>query len=193
MVDSGKTGETSIRKGEHLDLVLAGEGVPAGTTGLEHIRFVHNALPELDYGEIDLGVDFLGRRLGAPLLISSMTGGPQRAALINRNLAEAAQALGIAFAIGSQRVSLEGGASEGLGRELRTLAPTIPILANIGGAQLARGWGVTEARRAVDAVDADALIVHLNPLQEALQPEGDRDWRGVSDGIADLVRSLGKP
>ena len=193
METTDKTDRTQVRKDEHLDLVLAGAGVAAGTTGLEQVHFIHNALPEVDYAEIALGVDFLGKRLRAPLMISSMTGGPQRAAAINRNLAEAAEDLGIAFAVGSQRVSLEGGHAQGLGRELRTLAPTVPILANIGGAQLAKGWGVTEARRAIDAIAADALIVHLNPLQEALQPEGDRNWRGVIAGISSLVRSLGTP
>src|SRR5690349_2727016 len=128
MVNTATPDPTNRRKDEHLDLVLAGEGVSTASTGLEQVQFVHNALPEISYDEIDLSVDFLGKRLKAPLLISSMTGGPQRAGMINRNLAEAAEALGIAFAVGSQRVSLEGGASKGLGRELRQLAPTIPVL-----------------------------------------------------------------
>ena len=181
------------RKNQHIDYVLAGAGASSADTGLDRVRLVHNALPEIDCDAIDLSASLFAKPLKAPLLISSMTGGPERAASINQNLAEAAEHLGIAFAVGSQRVSLEGGAAAGLGSELRRLAPTIPILANIGGAQLALGWGVTEAQRAIDAVAADALVVHLNPLQEAIQPEGDKDWRGVLDGIGQLVRGLAVP
>lgn len=163
------------------------------STGLERVQFIHNALPEIDWDEIDLSVDFLGFRLRAPFLISSMTGGPDRAATINQNLAEAAERLGIAMAVGSQRISLEGCASSGLGRELRTIAPTVPLIANIGGAQLAKGWGVTQARRAIDSIGANALFVHLNPLQEALQLDGDTNWTGVLRGIEKLVRTAGAP
>jgi isopentenyl-diphosphate delta-isomerase len=143
--------------------------------------------------QIDLGTSFLGRTLRAPLLISSMTGGPARAATINRHLAEAAQALGIALGVGSQRIALETGADHGLTRQLRQLAPDVPLLANIGAAQLAAGFGLEEARRAVDMLEADALIVHLNPLQEAVQPEGDRDWRGVLSAIGRLTARLDVP
>ena len=181
------------RKNEHINHVLAGAGASTASAGFDAVRLIHNALPELNLDDVDVSTSLFGKPLQAPFLISSMTGGPVRAALINQRLAEAAEHLGIAFAVGSQRVALEGGAGEGLGRELRSRAPNIPILANIGGAQLARGWGVGEAQRAADAVAADALIVHLNPLQEAIQPEGDRDWRGVLDGIGGLVRGLQVP
>ncbi len=181
------------RKDQHLDIVLSGAADRRVTTGLERVRFVHEALPELDLDQVDLSTTFLGRRIRAPLLISSMTGGPARAAGINRNLAEAAQELGIAFAVGSQRVALEGDGSLGLSAELRRLAPDVPILANFGGAQLVAGYGLDEARRAVEMIGADALIVHLNPLQEAVQPEGDRRWRGVLDGIGRLAREMPVP
>ena len=180
------------RKDQHLDVVLAGGGRHAHDAGFDSIRFVHEALPDLDHAKIDLGTDFLGRRLKAPLLISSMTGGPARAETINAHLAEAAQALGIALAVGSQRAALEGGAS-GLDQSLRRRAPDMPILANIGAAQLTRGFGVDEARRVIDMIGADALIVHLNPLQEACQPEGDRDWWGVGAALEALVRKLDAP
>ncbi|WP_428152294.1 type 2 isopentenyl-diphosphate Delta-isomerase [Brevundimonas sp.] len=180
------------RKDQHLDVVLAGGGRHARDAGFDAIRFVHEALPDLDHAKIDLGADFLGRRLKAPLLISSMTGGPARAEAINAHLAEAAQALGIAMAVGSQRAALEGGAI-GLDQSLRRRAPDTPILANIGAAQLTRGFGVDEARRVIDMIGADALIVHLNPLQEACQPEGDRDWWGVGAALEALVRRLGAP
>ena len=181
------------RKDQHLDVILSGRGRHGRDGGLDAVRFVHEALPDLDYGKIDLGADFLGRRLKAPLLISSMTGGPARAEAINARLAEAAQHLGIALAVGSQRAALEAGGAPGLDMALRLKAPDTPILANIGAAQLTRGVGPDEARRIVDMVAADALIVHLNPLQEACQPEGDRDWWGVGAALEALIRTVDFP
>ena len=181
------------RKDQHLDVVLSGGGRHARDAGFDAIRFVHEALPDIDYDKIDLSADFLGHRLRAPLLISSMTGGPTRAEAINARLAEGAQALGIALAVGSQRSALEAGAVEGLDLSLRRRAPDTPILANIGAAQLVRGFGVDEARRIVEMIGADALIVHLNPLQEACQPEGDRDWWGVGAALEALIRKLEVP
>ncbi|MDO9075903.1 MAG: alpha-hydroxy-acid oxidizing protein, partial [Brevundimonas sp.] len=148
------------RKDQHLDVILAGKATHGLDNGFGAVRFVHEALPDLDHGKIDLGTDFLGRRLKAPLLISSMTGGPARAEAINARLAEAAQHLGIALAVGSQRAALEAGApTPGLDMALRLKAPDTPILANIGAAQLTRGFGVDEARRVLDMIAADALIV----------------------------------
>jgi isopentenyl-diphosphate delta-isomerase len=182
------------RKNQHLDVILGGKGGSRSiTTGFERIGFEHVALPELDLDEVDLSADFLGKRLKAPLLVSSMTGGPARAADINRNLAIACAELGIALAVGSQRVAIEGADAGGLGRELRRLAPDIPLLGNFGAAQLNKGFGATEALRAVEMIEADALIIHLNPLQEAVQPEGDRDWRGLLARIGDIVRQLEVP
>ena len=181
------------RKDQHLDVVLSGGGRHALSSGFDDWRFVHEALPDLDHAKIDLGADLLGRRLQAPLLISAMTGGPARAEAINARLAEAAQHLGIALAVGSQRAAIEGGASGGLDRSLRNRAPDTPILANIGAAQLTRGFGVEQARRALDMIGADALVVHLNPLQEACQPEGDRDWWGVGAALQALIRDLDTP
>ena len=123
-----------------------------------------------------------------------MTGGPKRAEAINARLAEAAQHLGIALAVGSQRAALEAdGPTPGLDMALRLKAPDTPILANIGAAQLTRGFGRDEARRAMDMIGADALVVHLNPLQEACQPEGDRDWWGVGAALEALVKALDAP
>lgn len=184
---------SSGRKDQHLDVVLSGRGRHARDAGFDRIRFVHEALPDLDHDKIDLGADFLGRRLKAPLLISAMTGGPARAEAVNARLAEAAQHLGIALAVGSQRAALEGGPSGGLDLELRRRAPDTPILANIGAAQLTRGFGPDEARRAVAMIGADALVVHLNPLQEACQPEGDRDWWGVGAALEALIRKIEVP
>jgi isopentenyl-diphosphate delta-isomerase len=188
-----ETGAALGRKDEHLDIVLSGAADGRVGSGLDRVRFVHCAVPELDLDAVDTSLAFLGRTMTAPLLISSMTGGPARAARINDNLAEAAQDLGIALAVGSQRVALDGDGSSGLGGGLRRLAPDIPLLANFGGAQLVAGYGVDHARRAVDMIGADALIVHVNPLQEALQPEGDRRWQGVLAAIGVLARALPVP
>ena len=185
--------DITSRKDQHLDVILAGKARHGLDTGFADVRFVHEALPDLDHGKIDLGTDFFGRRLKAPLLISSMTGGPARAEAINTRLAEAAQHLGIALAVGSQRAALESGGQAGLDMALRLKAPDTPILANIGAAQLTRGFGVDEARRVLDMIAADALIVHLNPLQEACQPEGDRDWWGVGAALEALVKALDAP
>jgi isopentenyl-diphosphate delta-isomerase len=122
-----------------------------------------------------------------------MTGGPARASGINRHLAEACEALRLPLAVGSQRVAIEAGEAGGLGSELRRLAPSVPLLANLGAAQLNTGFGAEEARRAVEMIGADALILHLNPLQEAVQPEGDRDWRGLLPRIEALARALSVP
>ncbi|MEI4472169.1 type 2 isopentenyl-diphosphate Delta-isomerase [Frigidibacter sp. MR17.24] len=183
------------RKNEHLDIVLSGGAGPDGRdpTGLGRVVFEHVALPELAMAEIDLRCDFLGRALALPMMIGSMTGGPARAAAINATLAEVCEAKGIALAVGSQRVALEGEGDAGLGPELRRHAPTVPILANFGAVQLNCGFGIDQARRAVDSIGADALILHLNPLQEALQPEGDRDWRGLLARIGAIARALPVP
>ena len=178
------------RKDEHIDHVRAGKGRSAVGAGLDAVRFAHNALPELDHDAIDLSASLFGRTLKRPILISSMTGGPSRAAGINARLAEAAQHLGIALAVGSQRVALESNADLGLGADLRRRAPDALILANLGAVQFVKGYGLDQARRAVEMIGADGLILHLNPLQEAVQPEGDRDWRGVEAAIASLASAF---
>lgn len=184
----------AARKGDHLDIVLSPRltGRQA-ETGFDAVRFEHAALPEMDLDAIDLGTRFLGRAMRAPILISSMTGGPERAGAINARLAEAADHLGLALAVGSQRIALEGRGAGGLDAGLRRRAPNAPILANIGAAQLVAGWGPDEAGRAVAMIEADALIVHLNPLQEALQPGGDRRWSGILAAITALVAAVEFP
>lgn len=182
------------RKNDHLDIVLnppSDQKIIA--SGFERWRFEHCALPELDLDAIDLRLSLFGRRLNAPLLISSMTGGASRADAINRHLAQAAQALGLAMGVGSQRVALEGNDSRGLTKALREVAPDIVLMANLGAAQIAGANGLDYARRAVETLEADALIIHLNPLQEALQHEGDRDWRGVLQAIGKTVQALPVP
>lgn len=186
--------DLSRRKDDHLDIVLGRQGGVHGVgNGFDAIRFEHCALPELDMATVDLRSNLLGIPLRAPLLISSMTGGAERATAINRHLAEAAQALGIAMGVGSQRVGLRSGNDQGLTRELRRLAPDIALLSNIGAAQLLEKDGMDLARRAVDNLQANALIIHLNPLQEAVQAEGDKDWRGVLEAIRRTVDTVGVP
>lgn len=186
-------GELSNRKSEHIDIVLQQDVTTKGvTTGFERYFFDHVALPEIHLDEIDLGITLWGRTLQAPLLISSMTGGTPVARLINVHLAQAAQALGVAMGVGSQRAALVTGDWVDT-YQVRKVAPDILLLANFGAVQLNLGFGVDEARRAVDMIEADALILHLNPLQEAVQPGGDRDWRGLYQRIEALVAHLGVP
>ncbi|MCQ4256942.1 type 2 isopentenyl-diphosphate Delta-isomerase [Stutzerimonas stutzeri] len=182
------------RKNDHLDIVLdPRRACSAVDPGYAALTFEHCAVPELRLDDIDIRAQLFGKVLSAPLLISSMTGGAARATQINRHLAIAAEALGIALAVGSQRIALETGADQGLTRHLRELAPSVPLLANLGAAQLVAGYGVEEAQRAVDMIEADALIIHLNPLQEAVQVGGDRDWRGVLMAIEALASRLPVP
>jgi isopentenyl-diphosphate delta-isomerase len=181
------------RKREHIEVVLSGAARHSAPAGFDDIRFRHNALPEVDYAAIDLSTRFLGKQLRLPYLASSMTGGPNAAAEINLAIAEAAQQLGFAMGVGSQRISLTTPERSGLGPELRRIAPDVPIYGNLGAVQLTHGMGLEEARRAVDELGADGLILHLNPLQEALQPEGDRNWHGVEAAIARLTRALPVP
>ncbi|MGW9232067.1 type 2 isopentenyl-diphosphate Delta-isomerase [Pseudorhizobium sp. NPDC055634] len=182
------------RKKQHLDIVLAGNSVSGHIgTSFEAVRFEHVALPEIDMSAIDLSTEFLGKRITMPFLVSSMTGGAEKAQRINHNIAIACEAIGIPFAVGSQRIALDTDADWGMNLELRRLAPSVPILANIGVAQLNTGYGIDQARRAVEMIDADALIIHLNPLQEAVQPEGDRNWKGLTEKIGKLADALPVP
>lgn len=184
---------TQQRKKEHLELCLDAESVAGRQgTGLDRYAFVHNALPEVDIAEIDLSTTFLGKRLKAPLLISSMTGGFELARKVNRNLAEAAQQLGLAMGVGSQRVALEERRVAD-SFKVRDLAPDILLLANLGAVQLNYGYGIEQCRQAVEMIGADALILHLNALQEAVQPEGNRNFKGLAAKIAAICRQLEVP
>ncbi len=184
---------TQQRKKEHLEICLDGRAVtsPQGT-GLDHYYFIHNALPEADMAEIDLRTTFLGKPLKAPLLISSMTGGFDLAGKVNRNLSLAAQRLGLAMGVGSQRVALEN-KSAADSFEVRELAPDILLLANLGAVQLNYGYGIDQCRQAVRMIQADGLILHLNVLQEAVQPEGNRNFKGLTGKIGEICRQLEVP
>ena len=185
--------KTQQRKKEHLELCLDTDSVTNSSgTGLDRYRFLHNALPDLDIAELDLSTTFLGKRIKAPILISSMTGGFDLARKINRNLAAAAQELGLAMGVGSQRVALEEPAVAD-SFQVRDLAPDILLLSNLGAVQLNYGYTVDHCRRAVEMIHADALILHLNVLQEAVQPEGNRNFKGLTEKIANICRNLDLP
>jgi isopentenyl-diphosphate delta-isomerase len=187
-------GAISTRKDEHLDIVLSGKAAGRGPAHpFDRYRFVNEAAPVLRKADISLETPFLGKTVRAPLLISAMTGGPRRAETINVALAEAAEAAGIAMAVGSQRVAIEEAADGGLAKALRRAAPTIPLLSNIGAAQVALWSSPAPALRAIEMIEADALIVHFNPLQEALQPEGDTDWRNLWVALERLVAAAPVP
>lgn len=179
------------RKAEHIRLALDAR-MQLGLSWWDEYRFGHAALPEIDMAEVDTAVEFLGRRLSAPLLISCMTGGTEIAGRINRNLAAAAEATGVAVGVGSQRKALEDPEKADTFR-VREAAPTAPLLANLGAVQLNYGMGVAECRQAVEMIGADALVLHLNPLQEALQPEGQCDFSGLLPKIGEVVRGVGVP
>lgn len=181
------------RKADHIRINLEEDvSFPTLTTGLERYRFAHQALPELDLEEVDTSVSVFGRRLGAPILISSMTGGTEQAQTINRHLAVAAQERKLAMGVGSQRAGLERNETAATFR-VRDYAPDVLLLANLGAVQLNAGFGVDECRRAVEMIEADALILHLNPLQEVLQPEGDIHWGGLLDKISSVCHAIGVP
>jgi len=189
VIDSG--GESRDRKAEHIRLALD-ERMQSDHRFLDDWTFEHVALPEVDLDAIDLSVEFLGRSLTAPLLISCMTGGTDDAARINRNLAIGAERAGIAVGVGSQRKALEDEGTAGSFR-IREFAPSIPILANLGAVQLNYGYGTPECEAAVRMVDADALVLHLNPLQEAIQPEGQTRFSDLLPKMAQVARELSVP
>jgi isopentenyl-diphosphate Delta-isomerase len=185
--------KTQQRKKEHLELCLDPTDVTGSAgTGLDHYSFVHNALPELDIEELDIRTNFLGKQLKAPLLISSMTGGFDLARRVNRNLAAAAQELGLAMGVGSQRVAIEAPAVAD-SFEVRDVAPDILLLGNLGAVQLNYGYTIDHCRKAVAMIGADGLILHLNVLQEAVQPEGNRNFKGLGQKIADVCQQLEVP
>ena len=178
------------RKDVHLALAasdIAHSGVDAG---FDHVRLDHCAAPECDLAAIDITTTCLGRDISAPLFIGAMTGGTEHADRINLALAGVAEESRIALAVGSQRASLEAGRSQAA---LRETAPSVPLIGNLGGVQLAMPGGIDLAKHAVDDLGADAIFIHLNPLQEAVQPEGQTDWRRVLSSIEHLVRDLAVP
>ncbi|MRR32745.1 type 2 isopentenyl-diphosphate Delta-isomerase, partial [bacterium] len=180
------------RKADHIRINLE-EDVRSGlTTGFERLHFQHRALPELDLDDVNLSQNLMGKLVKSPILISSMTGGTREAEEINRVLAVAAQQTGIAMGVGSQRAAIE---HPELAHtfNIRQYAPDVLLFANIGAVQLNHGYTIDQCRRAVDMIQADALILHLNALQEALQPEGDTRFAGLTAKIEQICRQISVP
>ncbi|PLA74121.1 type 2 isopentenyl-diphosphate Delta-isomerase [Hydrogenovibrio sp. SC-1] len=181
------------RKQDHIDWILKDDLIERNQSGFDKIKLTHRALPECDFAEIDSQTQFLSRPLAFPMLISSMTGGAtQQLAQTNRHLAEAAEASQVAMAVGSQRTLVED--QEALQSfQLRRYAPNIPLIANMGAVQLNYGFGFDQAKLMIDTLEADALFLHLNPLQEVIQPEGDTNFARLTDKIEQLASELSVP
>lgn len=180
------------RKADHIKINLEKDVRSALTTGLEDYHFVHEALPELDLNQVDTSLSLFGKQLAAPILISSMTGGTADAELINLRLAEAAQELGIAMGVGSQRAAIED-FNQAKTFQVRRVAPDILLFANLGAVQLNYGYAIDQCRLAVEMIDADALILHLNPLQEAVQDAGDTNFTGLAKKIEEICKKIEVP
>ena len=181
------------RKADHIKINLEQDVRSALTSGLEKYHFTHEALPELDLNRVDPSLSLFGKKLNAPILISSMTGGTEEAGEINQRLAEAAQEVGVAMGVGSQRAALEHPEQTPTFSITREVAPDILLFANLGAVQLNYGYGIDHCRRAVDMIQADALILHLNPLQEAVQDAGDVNFAGLAKKIEEVCKQIEVP
>jgi len=191
--------KTSKRKFEHIKICLK-NNVEIGSTrlneinfyGFEDVDFIHKSLPEINFDEIDTSINFFGKELNAPIIISGMTGGTKIAEKINKNLAIAAESCKIAFGVGSQRAAIE---NPKLIKTyyVRDVAPNIFLIANLGAIQLNYGYSTEEIKKAVEMIKADALALHLNALQEVFQPEGDRNWKGCLKKIEHICEHVNFP
>jgi isopentenyl-diphosphate delta-isomerase len=181
------------RKADHIKINLEQDVRSVLTSGLERYHFVHEALPELDLEAVDTSLNLFGKKLNAPILISSMTGGTEEAKTINLRLAEAAQEVGVAMGVGSQRAALENPGLVETFSIARKVAPDILLFANLGAVQLNYGYGIGECHRAVDMLQADALILHLNSLQEAVQVGGNTNFAGLAKKIENICKKIKLP
>ena len=182
------------RKRDGIEIPLQ-KNVQSKTTStyLEYVRLIHNALPELDYDEIDISTTFLKRRFSIPIIIDSMTGGTPEATKINGRLGDLAEKYGLAMGVGSQRAGLESKELAETYSIARTNAPNAFLIANIGGAQLAKGLTIENIKDIIDMIKADALVIHLNPLQELIQPEGEPKYKGVFSKISEISKCVDVP
>ncbi len=193
VTEDARSATTGQRKADHIRINLDEDVSAKGVTaGWERFRLEHCALPEIDLSAVDLAVEFLGHDLAVPLLISSMTGGTPQGGEINRRLATAAQTLGCAMGVGSIRAALEDPRLADSYR-VRERAPDVMLLVNLGAVQLNYGYEPDDCRRAVELLDAQALVLHLNPLQEALQPEGNTNFSGLLARIEAVCQALPVP
>jgi isopentenyl-diphosphate Delta-isomerase len=188
-----KVAPINRRKVDHIKINLE-EDVRSGlTNGLEHYHFVHQALPDLNLEDVSTSLSLFGKNLSAPILVSSMTGGTEEAKTINRHLAEAAQAVGVALGVGSQRAAVEEPDLSNSFSVTRKVAPDILLFANLGAVQLNYGYTIEQCRRAVDMINADALIFHLNPIQEAVQVGGNTNFSGLAKKIENICKKIEIP
>lgn len=191
--DLNQADRTNRRKLEHIEIIREDRDTDRRKYYFDEVRLRHRALPEVDLAEVDTTITFLGKRLSFPLLISSMTGGDHTLVRkINRNLAQAAESRGVAMGVGSQRVMFTNPKSRS-SFALRDYAPSTLLFANLGAIQLKRGFTVEHCREAIEVLSADGLYLHLNPLQEAVQPEGDTQFSGLADRIGEIASALPKP
>jgi isopentenyl-diphosphate delta-isomerase len=186
--------EIEKRKADHIKICL-NEAAQARevTTGFEDVQFIHRALPEVDKQKIDLSTTVLGRKFSAPLIVGAMTGGTAEAMRINGAMAEAVEHLNLGMGVGSQRAAIEDPKLEKTFSVARKRAPNAFLIANIGGVQLVHGYGVKEVKKAVEMIEADAVAVHLNALHEAVQPEGQTDFKGILAKIGAVAGTLDMP
>jgi isopentenyl-diphosphate delta-isomerase len=182
------------RKADHIEICLK-EDVQAqrATTGFEDVYLVHKALPEIERKKIDISTTAFGYKFSAPLFVGAMTGGTAEATKINAAIAEAVEELNLGMGVGSQRVAIDNPKVERSFSIVREKAPTAFIVANIGGPQLVSNYGVKEAEKAVEMVKANALAIHLNPLQEAVQPEGDTNYSNLLQRICRVAQEVDVP
>ena len=184
---------TQTRKADHLRICLEDDvQFRQLSNGLDSYRFNHSCLPELDFKDVDISTKFLGKALRTPLLISSMTGGTEQAKIINSRLAAAAQRHGLAMGVGSQRIAVEN-PDVAHTFAVRNIAPDAMLFANLGAVQLNYTYGLEHCLRVVDILTADALILHLNPLQECIQPHGDTNFKGLLHKIEQLCLRIDVP
>lgn len=183
--------KTQSRKRDHVEFVLKKGAQYEKKAGFKNIHFIHNALPEMSIDDVDLSVEFFGKKLRYPILIAAMTGGYEEATKINKGLAEAAQKYGLALGVGSQRAMIE---EPKLAKtyKVRDVAPDIALLSNIGAYQLKK-YSAEQIDSLVSSIEADGLAVHLNPLQEVVQPEGDTDFSDVLKAIGKTCERLSVP
>jgi len=180
------------RKQDHLEICMR-DRVEAGDSGFKNVMLVHEAFPEVDFDSLKTDVVFLGKKLKFPLMVSAMTGGTRSSTKINRDIAEVAQEYGIGMGVGSQRAALEDRTLEDTFK-VKDSAPNLPFLvANLGAVQLNYGYGVSECRRAIEMIDADAIALHVNPLQEVVQPEGDRNFSNLIAKVNKIASELKQP
>lgn len=191
---SSRADQIEERKDEHIRVCLEEDVKAKKTTpGFEDISLIHRALPEINRDEIDLSTKVFNHRFSAPIVIEGITGGTEKAFRINAAIAQAVEELGLGMGVGSQRAALENSRLERTYSVTRKEAPTAFLMANIGGPQIIREYDLKKVRKAIEMIEADALVIHLNPLQEAVQPEGETDYAGILEKLREITGALDIP